>query len=443
MKTSQNTKSANGSYVDRSGRAICFGLLATTILTLGFGGWAATAKLSGAVVTSGNVVVASDLKSVQHPDGGIVGDIRVRNGDRVEAGEIVLTLDDKLLKANLALVDDRLIALDAQYARLAAERDGLGDLTPTDELATRLEENKVQRALASQRSIMEARQISREGELAALKEQIAQTEEEILGLEAQRAAREEEVTLIDHELTNLETLFEKGLTPETRLTALRREKSGLLGNSGALTSQIAVARGRISETQINLLQLEKSFHEQVMNEIAALEIELDQLKERRASALLQLARVEVRAPADGIVHELAIHTVGGVVSPGETLMQIVPEADGLVVTASVAPQDINNVSVGQPAGLVIAAFDRKLVPRLDGKIEYVSADLKTDSRTGMGYYEARVELDESAVDLLTEQELNLLPGMPAEVYIETGERTMFEYLLDPLSKQVRTTFRET
>lgn len=443
MTTSENTKSCTGAFVDRSGRAICLGVLATAILTLGFGGWAATAKLSGAVVSSGNVVVASDLKAVQHPDGGIVEDIRVRNGDRVNAGDIVLSLDDKLLKANLALVDDRLVALEAQAARLEAERDGLKDLIPPIELDARIEEVKVKRALASQRAVMEARRISRDGGIAALKEQIAQTEEEISGLEAQRAAKNEEIALIDHELEGLQILLEKGLTPETRITALKRERSGLTGSSGAHTSQIAVARGRISETRINLLQLEKSFQEQVMNEIADLSIEIDQLKERRASARLQLARVDVRAPTDGIVHELAVHTVGGVISPGETVMRIVPEADGLVINATIAPQDINNVTVGQPAGLVIAAFDRKLVPRLDGKIEYVSADLKTDSRTGMGYYEARVELDESAVDLLTEQELNLLPGMPAEVYIETGERTMFEYLLDPLSKQVRTTFRET
>ncbi|CAJ1388177.1 unnamed protein product [Effrenium voratum] len=442
MTTSENTKSCTGAFVDRSGRAICLGVLATAILTLGFGGWAATAKLSGAVVSSGNVVVASDLKAVQHPDGGIVEDIRVRNGDRVNAGDIVLSLDDKLLKANLALVDDRLIALEAQAARLEAERDGLKDLIPSIELDARIAEVKVKRALASQRAVMEARRISRDGGIAALEEQLAQTEEEISGLEAQRAAKDEEIALIDHELEGLQILLEKGLTPETRITALKRERSGLTGSSGAHTSQIAVARGRISETRINLLQLEKSFQEQVMNEIADLTIEIDQLKERRASARLQLARVDVRAPTDGIVHELAVHTVGGVVSPGETVMRIVPEADGLVINATIAPQDINNVTVGQQTGLVIAAFDLKTVPRLSGQIEYVSADLKTDPMTGVSYYEARVELDEDATDLLAERELHLLPGMPAEVYIETGERTMFEYLLDPLSKQVRTTFRE-
>lgn len=442
MKNSQRANPANGSFVDRSGRAICFGLVATAILTLGFGGWAATAKLSGAVVTPGQVVVASDLKAVQHPDGGVVGDIRVRNGDRVKAGDVVLSLDDKLLRANLALVDDRLIALEAQLARLEAERDGFDDLIPPTELEDRMEEAKVNRALASQRAVMKARSHSRDGETAAQKEKIAQTEEEISGLEAQRAAKDEEIVLIDHELEGLEILLKKGLTPETRITALKRERSGLIGSSGALTSQIAVARGRISETQINLLQLEKSFQEQVMNEIADLSIEVDQLRERRASARLQLARVEVRAPADGIVHELAVHTVGGVVSPGETVMRIVPQADGLVVTASIAPQDINNVTVGQKADLVIAAFDTKTVPRLSGQVEYVSADLKTDPMTGVSYFEARVDLDKSAKDLLARRELQLLPGMPAEVYIETGERTMFEYLLDPLSKQVRSTFRE-
>ncbi|KIC41628.1 hypothetical protein RA27_09185 [Ruegeria sp. ANG-R] len=429
-------------FKDSSIRSIGFGLVAIAVLAIGFGGWATTARMSGAVVTSGNVVVSSDLRAVQHPDGGIVGDIHVRDGDRVLAGDVVLTLDDQLLSGSQALVDDRLVAIKAQLARLTAERDGLDDLVLSDELMSRKDEAKVQRALASQRAVMEARRLSQDGEVAALTEQITQIEQEIIGLEAQRDAAEEEIELIESELAGQQQLLEKGLTPETRVTALKRQRSGLVGNSGGLISRIAVARGRISETRINILQLEKTFREQVMNEISALEVELDGLKERRSAAELQLARVDLRAPTDGIVHEMMVHTVGGVVSPGETLMQIVPEGDGLVVTASVMPQDINNVAVGQSASVIIAAFDQHIVSRLDGNVEFVSADLKTDPISGMPYYEARVALDEDAFALLEERQLNLLPGMPAEVYIATGERTLFEYLIDPLSKQIRTTFRE-
>lgn len=179
------------------------------------------------------------------------------------------------------------------------------------------------------------------------------------------------------------------------------------------------------------------------NEISAIVPEIAQLKERRATSDLMLSRVDVRAPADGFVHELAIHTVGGVIQPGETLMRIVPEADKLVVSAAVMPQDINKVAKGNPASLVIGAFDQKVVPRLEGTVSFLSADLKMDQATGMSFYEVRVDLDDSAADLLSGRDLTLQPGMPSEVFIQTGERTMAEYLLDPLTKQLRKTFRET
>ncbi len=442
MNTNDKSNAPTEGFTDRSVRSIGFGLIATAVLAIGVGGWAMNARMSGAVVTAGNVVVSSDLRAVQHPDGGIVGAIHVRNGDRVQAGDVVLTLDDQLLSGSQALVDDRLVALEAQLVRLTAERDGLDNLVLSEELASRKDEDKVDRALATQRAVMDARRLSQDGEVAALEEKIEQAQQEIAGLEAQREASEEEIQLIDSELEGLTQLYEKGLVPGTRVTTLQRQRSNLVGNSGGLTSRIAVARGRISETRIHILQLEKTFREQVMNEISALEVELDGLKERRSAAALQLARVDLRAPADGIVHELGVHTVGGVVSPGETLMQIVPEDDGLVVTASVMPQDINNVGVGQAASVIIGAFDQHIAPRLDGSVAFVSADLKTDQMTGLPYYEARVALDEEAIAILADRQLNLLPGMPAEVYIETGERTLFEYLLDPLSKQIRTTFRE-
>lgn len=442
MNKTEEHKSVGEIFVDRSRRAITAGVLACMILVGGFGGWAATAKLSGAVVTPGQVVVSSDLKSVQHDDGGIVGAIKVANGDHVAAGDVVLRLDDKLLRANRAVVDDQLIAQSARLARLVAERDRLDDLALSDELQARVGEPMVDRAVAGQQSVMDARSATQEGEAAALQEQIAQIEQDIAGLEAQRVAKDDEIKLIDHELDGLETLFEKGLTPETRITALKRERTGLMGSSGSLTSQIAIARGRISETKLRILQLEKSFREQVMNEISSLVPEIGQLQERRDAADLKLSRVDVRAPVDGFVHELSVHTVGGVVAPGDTLMKIVPEADGLEVTALVAPKDINHIKIGQDASLVIGAFDQKTLPRLHGDVTFISPDLRVDPMTGLSTYEVRVQLDEPSGEILSHRELALLPGMPAEVYIQTGERTMVDYLLEPLSKEVRHTFRE-
>jgi HlyD family secretion protein len=443
MNAQTEIDSAPGKFEDRSGRAAFLGLLACALLVFGFGGWALTARLSGAVVTQGKVVVSSDLKAVQHPDGGIVADIRVRNGDRVQAGEIVLSLDDKLLKANRALVDDQLVALEARQVRLKAEREGIDDLAFSAELAARGGENKVDEAVTSQRAVMQTRRVSLAGQVAAYEEQITQFKEEIAGLETQRSAAEEQVELIDHELQGLGTLFEQGWTPETRITALKRERSNLTGTIGSLTSRIAVVRGKISETQLAILQLEKNFQEQVTNEISDVTAQLSQLKERRDTSDLMLARVDVRAPADGFIHELAVHTVGGVVQPGETLMRIVPDADSLVVSTAVMPQDINNVTYGNQATLVISAFDQKSVPRLEGTVTFLSADLKTDPATGMGFYEVRVDLDDSATKVLSDRNLTLLPGMPSEVYIQTADRTMAEYLLDPLTKQLRKTFRES
>nr|WP_269585336.1 HlyD family type I secretion periplasmic adaptor subunit [Roseibium sp. Sym1] len=443
MTGNANKNISETAFVDRSRKAAIFGLSTCALLVFGFGGWAVSAKLSGAVVTQGKVVVATDLKAVQHPDGGIVADIRVQNGDRVQAGDVVLTLDDKLLKANRVLVDDQLVALEARLARLHAERQGLDNLAPSRELDSRPGETKVADATASQQAVMETRRTSLEGQVAAYEEQITQYQQEISGLETQRASANEQIDFIEHELKGLEVLFEKGLTPETRITALKRERSGLNGSVGSLTSQIAVTRGKISETRLAILQLEKSFQEQVTNEISAIVPEIAQLKERRATSDLMLSRVDVRAPADGFVHELAIHTVGGVIQPGETLMRIVPEADKLVVSAAVMPQDINKVAKGNPASLVIGAFDQKVVPRLEGTVSFLSADLKMDQATGMSFYEVRVDLDDSAADLLSGRDLTLQPGMPSEVFIQTGERTMAEYLLDPLTKQLRKTFRET
>lgn len=440
--TTQKNNAYQGIFVDRSQRAMIAGALASFLLVVGIGGWAVTARLSGAVVTQGSVVVASDLKSVQHPDGGIVGDVFVRNGDRVQAGDIVMKFDDQMLQANRRLFDDQLIASEARLARLIAEHDGLDKLVISHELADRSDEAKVEHALSSQRAAMAAHRASSEGQVDTHREQIAQLEEEVTGLEIQRDAAEEQVEMVNRELSNLEPLFAKGITTETRITALKRERSTLSGSIGVFHSQIAVTRGKISEIELAIMQLDKSYREQVANEISVLEPEITQLKDQRDAVDLNLARVFVRAPADGIVHELVVHTVGGVAQPGATLMQIVPEADNLLVSAAIAPKDVNHVSVGQKATLVIGAFDQKSMPKLDALVTYVSADLKMDATTGMGYYEVRAELDQNAASQLSDRNLALLPGMPSEVYIETGDRTAAEYLLEPLSKQLRSTFRE-
>lgn len=429
-------------FVDRTRTYVIGGLVASMVLIGGFGGWATSAKLSGAVVTPGQVVVSSNVKLVQHPDGGIVGDILVEPGDTVRAGEILISLDDALLRKNFTLLDDQLTALKVRMARLTAERDDIAELDVPEALKPRADAPAVKTAIEAERNLMVAHRATREGELAALDEQISQLNEDVAGLQAQADAKSEEIGLIDYELVGLESLFKKGHVPETRITALKRDRARLRGERGALVSTIAATRARMSEIELRKVMTEKAEKERVVDEISAIGPRVAELSERRATVELTLSRVDVRAPTDGVVHDLSVHTIGGVVQPGETLMQVVPAGDALVIEARISPNDIDKVFVGQKASLVIPAFAQKGVPQLNGNLAFVSADLMTDPVTGLPYYDATIRIADTDLELLGRNELALLPGMPAEVYITTAERTLAQYLIEPLQKQLRSTFRE-
>ncbi|WP_420393782.1 HlyD family type I secretion periplasmic adaptor subunit [Acuticoccus sp.] len=418
------------------------GTIACCALVFGFGGWAATAKLSSAVIASGTVVVASNVKQVQHPDGGIVGEIMVEDGQAVSAGDLLLRLDETLVAANRALLDGQIVALEARLARLQAERDDADAIAPPPELQDRLDDPLVMRALGSERKVFEARKATIAGQVDRLKERTKQLEQQIEGLTAQRLAKEEEIALIDEELEVLTGLFDRGRTTRDKIVNLRRNRTRLEGERGELSSQIAMARGRINETELEVLQLTTDRLEKTFAEVTEIEPELANLKERRAAADFQLKRMDIRSPADGTVFELAVHTVGGVVQPAETIMQVVPMADQLVIEARIAPTDVDQVAIGQQASVVLSAFDQKTAPQLHGNVTFVSAEASRDERAGLTYYVVRVALDESEIDRLPEG-LALLPGMPAEVYISTGGQTVVAYLVRPLTEQIRRAWRET
>lgn len=424
-------------------RSTRLGLLSAAVLVFGFGAWAMTARLSSALVTSGQIVVSSYLKVVQHPDGGVVGEVLVADGDRVATGDVLLRLDDTLLKASRALLADQLFALKARLARLRAERDGSTEMHLEGNFTHHDHEPREVQAIDAEHRVLLARAETAAGQIATFSGRKAQIEEQIRGLEAQRAAKMEETDLIGHELAGLEKLFANGHAPQTRLTALRRERTKLLGETGSLTSQIAVAKGQISEMDLRIIQINTDRLETAVSEIAAIEPEIAALEERLVATDRQLSRLDIRAPYDGVVHQLAVHTVGGVIQPAEIIMSIVPDADSLVIEAQVLPSDISSVYVGQDAEIVITAFDPRNTPRFNGTLEFVSADLNTDPNTGLGYFGARISLKEEDLGKLDDLNLAMLPGMQAEVYIATGEQTLAQYLIRPLEKQVRQTFRET
>ena len=418
------------------------GSLACVILIFGVGGWAATAQLASAVISSGVVVVASNVRQVQHADGGIVGKINITDGQHVDEGDLLIQLDETLVAANRALLDGQIIALEARLARLEAERTDADTLPVPDELSKRMDDPLVKQAMASETSMFQARNVTIDGQVDRLNERTGQLEQQIVGLEAQHKAKMGEIELIDEELEVIEDLFAKGNTTRDRVVNLRRTKMRLDGEAGDLLSRIAVAKGRITETELEVLSLTTDRRENTFKEITEIKPELANLKERRVAADFQLDRMDIRAPASGRVFELTAFTEGGVIQPAETIMQIVPAADRLLIESQVLPTDVDQVAIGQEAVVVLSAFDYKSTPQLHGEVTFVSAEASRDEQTGFTYYSVRVRLNDGELDRLDDN-LVLLPGMPAEVFISTGGQTVVSYLMRPLTEQFRRAWRET
>jgi HlyD family secretion protein len=428
------------------------GLALTVLLIGGVGGWATTTQLAGAVIAPGWVVVESNIKKVQHPTGGVVGEILVKEGSSVEEGQVVLRLDDTVTKATLGVVRSQLDELLAREARLLAERDGADLIAFPAQLTSRRNDASVAMALAGEEKLFESRRSARAGQRAQLRERVAQINEEIRGLSAQQAAKEAEFELIGKELVGVADLYRRNLVSISRYMLLQRDQTKLEGERGQLIADIARARGKISETELQIIQLDQDFRSDVLKDQREAQGKIAELKERVTAAEDQLKRVDLRAPQSGIVHQLAVHTVGGVIATGEIIMQIVPRADELVVEAKVAPTDIDQVSVGAKANVRIMAGNQRIAPDVAGLVTRVSADLTREqqnaqqtgqqagSQSGQAYYTVRVSLPPDQVARL--KDIRLVPGMPAEAFIQTHERTPLQYFLKPLEEQIMRTFRE-
>jgi HlyD family secretion protein len=404
------------------------------------GGWAAFVPLAGAVVVPGNLVVQSNVKNIQHPTGGVVADIDVQDGSRVQTGELLLRLDPTQARAGLQMVSKQLDELGAKIARLVAERDGLSRIEIPLELASRSGNETVKSLLASEDSLFKARLTARLSQKDLLQGRVAQLTEEIVGLEAQLDSKARQLELIAGELTGVQELYDKHLVPLTRLTTLQRESARIEGERGQIVSSIAETKSKIGETQLQMVRADQDFRTDVVKDLGEAQGKEAELVERSVSARDLLDRIEIHAPVSGVVHQLAAHTIGGVIRPGDTIMEIVPDSEDLQIEARMQPKDIDQVRTGQSAFVRFSAFNQRVTPQLTGSVSYVSADTSRDQQTNAPYFTVRVVLSDQERRRLAGQQL--VPGMPAEVFMQTRSRTMMSYLFKPIADQMRRAFVE-
>jgi HlyD family secretion protein len=416
------------------------GAAVVLFLTFGVGVWATTAEIAGALIAPGTIVVESNVKKVQHPTGGVVGELRVKDGDRVKAGDLLVRLDDTVTRANLAIVTKTLTELTARKARLSAERDGSDNVKFPEELMQQVNVPDVAQAMAAEVKLFDLRRSARAGQKSQLRERINQANEEIVGFSSQKEAKEKEVAFIEKELTGVRDLYQKNLVPITRLSQLEREATRLGGERGQLIAATAQARGKIAELQLQIIQVDQDLSSEVAKEMREIDARIGEFIERRVSALDQLKRTDIRAPQDGTVFQSTVHTIGGVIPAGEPIMMIVPDSDRLTVEAKVNPQDIDKVQLGQSATLRFSAFNFRTTPEISGTVSQVSADITTDQRTNQSYYTIRIAMPPKEVERLGN--VRLVPGMPVEAFVKTGDRTVMSYLMKPLSDQISRAFRE-
>jgi HlyD family secretion protein len=419
---------------------LIIGLAVVVVLAGGLGGWASTAEISGALIAPGSIVVESSVKKVQHPTGGVVGELRAHDGDLVKAGDVVVRLDDTVTKASLAIVTKNLDGLWARASRLEAEQQGRDRITFPPMLLSRADDPDVKNVIASESKLFEVRTTGRAGQKAQLRERVTQLKEEIAGLEAQEKAKDQEIGLVEKELVGVSSLYDQHLVQISRLTTLQRDAARLAGERAQYVASRAQAKGKITETELQIIQVDKDLVSDVSKDLRETNDKIGEFVERKVTAEDQLRRVDIRSPQDGMVEQSTVHTVGGVITAGDAIMLIVPQADDLQVEAKVNPQDIDKLQVGQKTLLRLSAFNQRTTPELNGVVTRVSPDVTVEQRTGQSYYTIRVSMPPAEVARLGEA--RLIPGMPVEAFVQTGDRTLMSYLVKPLSDQLMRAFRE-
>ncbi len=411
-----------------------FGLVLSVVVL------SATITVSGAIVSGGTVVFAGYAKSVQHPTGGVVKAILVHEGQNVQQGDTLIQLDPVVAAANLAIVMKGLDELKARKARLEAERYGKSTMEISPELAADVQSDVVLSSfLAAETQVFADRLASREGQRQQLEERVQQIRQQIDGLSQQAQAKSDESELINVELEGLISLYEKKLVPIQRVSELRRQEARLRGEHGQLIASISEAKGRITETHLQISQIGTDLQDEVSNELSRLESRVVELEQQRVAAEDQLARLTIAAPIEGVVEGLSVHTVGGVIEAGSTMMEIAPSGDMLDIEVKVSPSDIDQVWLGQTATLRLSAFNQRTTPELLAEVSLVPADLTIDTRTGGQFYLVRLKIGDQETSKLEDKKI--VPGMPVECFFQTGERTIISYFLKPLSDQFHRAFR--
>lgn len=416
------------------------GFTALLVLVGGLGVWSVRTEIAGAIIAPGQIVVENNRQVIQHAEGGIVGAIAARDGDKVAAGETLVALDDTLLRSDLAVAELQLLELRARRARLEAERDEADVIIFPQDLEAALSPAAVEQ-VEGQRVLFEARKETFEKEVSQLRERVAQTGNQIAGTQAQLDSLARQATLVGEDLVKQEDALERGLTQASRVTDLQRESARLTGEIGRLQSEIARFKGEIAGFEIEQVRLQNARREAAISEMRDIQFRELELAEQRQSLLKRLERLEIRAPVAGIIYGSTIFAQNSVVQPAEPLMYIVPQDQPLIVNARVDAIHVDQVHVGQSATLRFSAFNQRVTPELFGRVLAVSADVLVDEVTGMPYY--RVDLAPLEEELVKLEEQEILPGMPVEAFLRTEDRTPLSYLTKPLTDYFGRAFRES
>lgn len=421
---------------------VLWGGIATTLFVLGFGSWSVFTEIAGAVVSSGQIEVAQNRQVVQHPDGGVVAEIVVKDSQAVKAGDLLIRLDDAAVHSELAIIEGQLFEVMARSTRLEAERDNrAAPVFPADLLQLANERPEVANLIEGQRSLFLARKDTVANQTAQLVKRGSQIGSQIKGIDAQSNALREQLALIEQELADQQSLLEKGLAQSSRVWQLQREASRMRGSVGELLASRAEAEGRATEVDLEVLRLAAVRREEANTELRDLAAKVLELAERRRALVEQVTRLEIRAPVSGLVMGLQVTTPRSVIRPAEPVMYIIPQDRPLVINTQVATIHIDEVHVGQRVRLVFPAFSSRTTPELYGYVETISPDAFVDERTHSAFYKAEIRLEAGQMEKMKDH--ILVPGMPVEAYIETGARSPMAYLLKPFTDYFHQAFRES
>lgn len=422
---------------------VTLGVIALIVLVGGFGTWSVTTNIAGAIIAPGAIEVEQNRQVVQHPDGGVVEAIVVREGDTVAAGDVLLRLDEVELASERAIVENQLFELMARRGRLEAERDGLSEITFDPMLIDAAKTNEdAADLMAGQARLFTQRAENLDAEVSQLEKRTGQIESQNDGIAAQQEALDKQLALIQQELANKQSLLDKGLAQASAVMALQREEAAILGQRGELTAALAENEGRRTEIEIEILKIRAQRREEAIQTMRDLGYRELELAERLRALTDQMGRLTIRAPLSGVVHAMQVFATREVIQPAQPVLYIVPQDERLVIGVRVEPIHVDEVRVNQEVTLRFSAFDARHTPELIGRVQTISADTLVDEVTGMSYYRARIEVNEGELDKLPEGAV-LIPGMPVEAFLRTDDRSPLSYLIEPLSDYFNRALRES